>query len=317
MGTCQYGVYLRGLMFLTIVTGGCAASTTELVRTIPAELSPQATFAVSPTALQRPPSTLIPTPTPTPTEAAFPSPIDGMPLIEVPAGEFVMGLDADDPWAEPDEQPRHILYLPRYWIDAIPVSVGMFASFLNAQDVGQDESLRFYLGSDDVSPLNPIYHDGTWVVPEGQIDGWPNPEVHSAAEQPVTRVTWFGAVAYCQWAARRLPTEAEWEKAVRGVGGPIYPWGAERYACKNALCASPFGVRRFFWNWEWTSSLAMPYPYDPNDGREDQAAVGARIIRGGSWDYEAGELSAASRRWDYPEYGRAMQGFRCATDAPF
>jgi iron(II)-dependent oxidoreductase len=239
-----------------------------------------------------------------------------MPLIEVPAGEFIMGLDADDPWAEPDEQPRHILYLPRYWIDAIPVSVGMFASFLNAQHLGQDESLRFYLGPDEQSPLNPIYRDGTWLVPEGHIGGWGDPEIHSAADLPVTRVTWFGAVAYCRWAARRLPTEAEWEKAVRGVDGAIYPWGAERYACKNALCASPFGVRRYFWIWEWTSSFAMPYPYDPDDGREDQAALGPRIIRGGSWDYEAAELSAASRRWDYPEYGRAMQGFRCASDAP-
>ena len=152
---------------------------------------------------------------------------------------------------------------------------------------------------------------------------------------PVVGVCWFEAQAYCKWLSRetglayRLPSEAEWEKAARGHTGCLWPWGNEWDAQKcNCLesseafrsttpvgmyphGASPFGVLDMVGNvWEWTSSLYQTYPYDSQDGREEPASPGLRVLRGGSWYNNRFVARCAYRDRLVPGYFNLSIGFR-------
>ena len=238
-------------------------------------------------------------------------------MVAIPGGAFVMGSD-DGP---ADERPTHRVTLAPFMIDRVAVSNRAFAAFLNARDWKDAQGRRFY----DVDDGDARIHrrDGRFVAD-------PSYATHAAVEP-----SWRGARAYCQWQAKRLPTEAEWERAARGVDGRTYPWGEATPAAGRARFAAgwnatatvtgfeagatPDGILGLAGNThEWTSSLYRPYPYRADDGREDPEAPGERVTRGGAHDSVAAHLRAAWRGHGVsrgPRAGHHNVGFRCARDA--
>lgn len=235
-------------------------------------------------------------------------------MVAVPAGVFTMGTD-DGPQ---DERPAHRLTLPAYRIDRYPVTNEGYAQFLNANGAYNARKERLY-DHDDADAR--IHRAGDrWTADKGY-------ERH-----PVVEVTWAGARDFCAWKGKRLPNEAEWEKAARGPDGRRYPWGnqppdarrAQFSAAFNetapvdafAAGASPYGALGMAGNaWEWVSSAYRPYPYDAADGREQPAAGPVRGTRGGGHDSPPGEITTTQRGRTLsrnPASGHHNIGFRCA-----
>jgi formylglycine-generating enzyme required for sulfatase activity len=162
----------------------------------------------------------------------------------------------------------------------------------------------------------PDFYMGFYCVTNAQFDrfvaetgyqaqgNWKQYATADKDDHPVVAVTWFDAVAYCDWAGLRLPTEAEWEKAARGTDDRLYPWGNDtwdanhsnnRGGYKNTCPVDAYpescSVYRMYQMsgnvWEWCSSLYKPYPYKADDGREKRRGKNvegnARVLRGGSW----------------------------------
>lgn len=235
-------------------------------------------------------------------------------MAAIPAGPFTMGgNDGPD-----DERPAHPVNVAKFEIDRLPVTNAQFAGFLNAIGTHNKNGERLF---DDDDPDARIHKTGNRWVADG---GYEN--------HPVVEVSWPGARDYCAWRGRRLPTEAEWEKAARGADGRKYPWGnalpdrtraqfAARYnetAPVSAFPAgaSPYGVLDMAGNaWEWVASAYRPYPYAAKDGREDQTAGPVRATRGGGHDSPAQEITT-TQRGRYlsrnPRSGHHNIGFRCA-----
>lgn len=240
---------------------------------------------------------------------------DGM--VEVPAGPFTMGSD-DGP---ADERPAHRVEVAGFRIDRLPVTHADFAAFLEALGPRGSRAGQTYRRYDDDDGDARIHRvDGRWRADPGH-------ERH-----PVNEVSWAGARDYCAWKGKRLPTEAEWEKAARGTDGRRYPWGDAapdpgrarfgagwgQTVAVDALPAGagPYGALDMAGNqWEWVASLYRPYPYRADDGREDGQADGVRATRGGGHDSPAEELATTQRGRHLsraPRAGHHNIGFRCA-----
>jgi formylglycine-generating enzyme required for sulfatase activity len=238
---------------------------------------------------------------------------DGIMLIQ--AGAFWMGRD-DGP---PDEAPRHRVYVRDFWIERHKVTNAEFALFLNATGLRPPGSDRRYDEDDTDARIH--RSQGLWIADPG------------FERHPVAEVSWFGARDYCTWTGRRLPTEAEWEKAARGDDQRPYPWGfaaptpqlavfGRAYNATDSASrpagASPYRVEDMLGNLrEWTSTALRPYPYRTDDGREPYTgATGRVVVRGASHDDPAESLGVTRRR-SYDRRGAAaghhFVGFRCAT----
>jgi len=242
-------------------------------------------------------------------------------MIQVPAGEFLMGGQETDPKAADDEKPAHTVYLDTFWIDRTEVTNAQYVQFLNA--LGEyrgacegHDCLETMLEDKD---SHIFYQEGGYVVESG-FEG-----------HPAIEVTWYGAQAYCEWAGARLPTEAEWEKAARGVDGRLYPWGNDAPDCGEAQYAdcsgmtvpvgsklagaSPYGVLDMAGNvWEWVADWYEPAYYGSSPARNPQGPDSGerKTFRGGSWGYLPTFIRATDRARNRPSYAGFNVGFRCA-----
>ena len=221
-------------------------------------------------------------------------------MVLVPAGEFTMG----SPTGDPDERPPHQVYLDSFLIDTYEVTVGQYGAFL--QETGNHPP-------SDWKAMNQFSHQ----------------------KRPVSNVDWADAAAYCKWAGKRLPTEAEWEKAARGTDGRLYPWGNEpptpRHAnyeqagsnSHGALAPvgsfeagkSPYGLYDMAGNaWEWVSDWYDHGYYQASQPKnpEGPPTGGFKVIRGGSWNSSSRVLRSSDRYWDPPSFrSQYFPGFRC------
>jgi formylglycine-generating enzyme required for sulfatase activity len=240
--------------------------------------------------------------------------VDGEEMVFVPAGTFIMGNEI----GVEDERPQHPISLRAFAIDRNKVTNGQFARFLNDRGMGPTGGQRYYDADDNDARIH--RRDATWTADPGR-------ENH-----PVTEVSWYGALAYCIWQGKRLPTEAEWEKAARGTDGRKYPWGNDppdkerahfgsgwndlKPVGSFAKGVSPYGAYDISGNgWEWVSSAYRPYPYDPQDGREDLGRDAVRVTRGGGHDSPLDELTVTHRGRHVsrnPRSGHHNISFRCA-----
>lgn len=240
-------------------------------------------------------------------------------MVLIPAGAFFMGSDE-----RADEQPADEVWVDTFWLDRTPVTNAQFRAFWESgmyDDAsapcweGLQEGLR-WIRKEEMRRVPRYWYDPQW----------------NGAQQPIVGVTWFEALAYARWAGKRLPTEAEWEKAARGGDGRGYPWGdtfdlkccniaksgVKGTALVNSFSPagdSPYGVTDMAGNiWEWTGTLYQPYPYRAADGREGlQEDAGKRVLRGGSWQSRFIEHARCANRYSAnPNFGFVTTGFRCA-----
>ncbi|ATL70566.1 ergothioneine biosynthesis protein EgtB [Nocardia terpenica] len=273
--------------------------------------------------------------------SAPPAPAATVPVsgeIVVPAGEFTMGTSTD-PWALDNERPAHPVRLPGFAIDAAPVTNEQYQRFIEDGGYRRPElwSERGWAHRVEAGLVAPQFweRDGGnrwWRRVFGTM-------VPVRPRQPVVHVCWFEAEAYANWAGKRLPTEAEWEKAARvdpATGhSRRYPWGdadpdettanlGQRHLEPAEVGAypagaSPAGVHQLVGDvWEWTSSGFEPYPgfhaFPYREYSEVFFGGDYRVLRGGSFGTDPVACRGTFRNWDHPIRRQIFSGFRLARD---
>lgn len=228
---------------------------------------------------------------------------DGREMVQIPEGPFTMGSNDGDP----DEAPEHQVYLKTYYMDKKEVTQGEYERYVKMTKRGK--------------PFVPVFEDDISKILKPDL--------------PAIGMSWADAVAYCRWAGKRLPTEAEWEKAGRGEGKRRYPWGDE-FGSGHANVdggedgfpylappgsfesgRSPYGLYDMTGNVaEWVADTyeegyykKSPYrdPTGPNEGQ-------LKVIRGGSWR-ETAHNAGLSKRFQAKMWRTdSTIGFRCAKD---
>jgi len=242
------------------------------------------------------------------------SSIDGMVLLYVPAGKFEMGyVDG-----KKDEGPVHTVFLDAFWIDQTEVTNAMYRKCEQAGICEKPTQATYAF-----KRTNSATRDDYYVNPE--YDNY-----------PALYINWSQASDYCEWAGRRLPTEAEWEKAARGTDGRLYPWGNElpnenlanfggyigdtTEVGSYLLGASPYGALDMAGNvWEWVSDWYNPDFYSNSPRRNPTGPDRGyfHIERGGSWRPSEKPIRSSYRGWYTPPFlgsvvvAHNYDGFRC------
>jgi formylglycine-generating enzyme required for sulfatase activity len=227
-------------------------------------------------------------------------------MVLVPEGTFLMGSQPVE--GDSDEIPQRTIYLSSYSIDLYEVTQAKYANFLKA--------------TRRPPPVIPIFADDLSLITKPEL--------------PVVGVSWEDAKAYCGWLGKRLPTEAEWEKAARGERGFRWPWGnifGEGFAntagqedgYKFAAPPGKFGQGRSAYGLydaagnvaEWVSDWYDPGYYQAGPFRDPKGPDTGkhRVYRGGSWDDASSGVRTAKRYAAAPHQTSAVIGFRCAMDA--
>lgn len=250
-------------------------------------------------------------------------------MVWVPSGPFMRGC-IDVVGCSADRLPAHVIYLDGFWIDRTEVSAEDYAAFLN--DVGNPGRLYWENhrgnGTRSEAPTLEELPDGTYAALPGY------------ERYPANQTQWYGADEYCRWAGKRLPTEAEWEKAARGTDGRNYPWGSTdatpvraRYLQDTVaqgadaavpvdalpLGASPYGALNMAGNvWEWTADWYDPHYYANAPSSNPPGPVGPttdpayKVMRGGedrAWPQV--DLRTDVRTPHEPFVVSSSIGFRC------
>jgi len=225
---------------------------------------------------------------------------DGAPAVLIPAGKFVMGGD--------ENSPRREMFLDAFYMDRYEITVARYGNFLKAT--------------------------GTLNEP----DDFPESDLKKFGDFPVVGVNWHGANNYCRWAGKRLPTEAEWEKAARGEDGRNYPWGLDEPTSAHARFGvssrkpvypdgvsrvgthprgmGPFGMYDLAGNaWEWVADwYSTSFPRGESQNPKGPDSGTAKVIRGGGWMDPADRITATKRMYLNPNESMEDTGFRCARD---
>nr|WP_263107873.1 ergothioneine biosynthesis protein EgtB [Kitasatospora sp. DSM 101779] len=258
--------------------------------------------------------------------------------VLVPAGPFTMGTDTE-PWALDNERPAHQVELSAYWLDTVPVTNAAYLAFV--EDGGYREprwwtpaGWEHRMQAGLVAPLFWSRDGGQWLRRRfGTVEPVP-------PDEPVLHVSWYEADAYARWAGRRLPTEAEWEKAARfdpaSGRSRRYPWGDGPPAAEHANLGqrhlqpapagsypagtAPCGAWQLIGDvWEWTASDFLPYPgftaWPYKEYSEVFFGPEYKVLRGGSFAVAPVACRGTFRNWDYPVRRQIFAGFRTARSA--
>ncbi len=262
--------------------------------------------------------------------------VEGM--VEIEGGLFQIGWSGDD-FAFDNEKPAHKVFVQDYALDRAPVSVGDYLEFIRD---GGYQNFRWWF-SEGWEAVNreqwraPLYwelQDGQWMIRD--FSGLA--PAQSKKDEPVTHVSFFEASAFAKWAGKRLPTEAEWERAAcydaRRNTSNAYPWGnTEPDSAKANLFengywsvapigafpegASGYGCQQMIGDvWEWTTSDYVPYPGFKSDFDEynDKWFVNQKVLRGGSFATPQLHIRSTYRNFFHAHERWMISGFRCARD---
>ena len=258
--------------------------------------------------------------------------------VLIPGGRFTMGTSTEA-WALDNERPAHAVDVPAFWLDTALVTNGKYLAFIEAG--GYDDPRWWHpAGWDHVHGAG-LHAPGFW---QRDGAGWARRRFGHLepvpASEPVLHVCWYEADAFARWAGRRLPTEAEWEKAARfdpaSGRSRRYPWGDEDPVAGQVNLgqrhlqpapagafpagASPLGVQQLIGDvWEWTGSDLAGYPgfaaWPYREYSEVFFGPEYKMLRGGSFATDAAACRGTFRNWDYPIRRQIFAGFRTARDA--